>query len=119
MARRAGRVASVTAEKAKGYAGDAYGAAKGYASNVRADAKDIPDIARIARTDPRVAGGLLLGNRAAQLGAGALGAAGLAGGGYALAREKQAALNGLVDAGMDFDTAAALVEETSQELYGA
>ena len=35
------------------------------------------------------------------------------------AQEKQAALNGLMEAGMDFDTAAALVAETSQELYGA
>ena len=53
----------------------------------------------------------------AVLGAGAV--AGAGGAGYALAREKQAALNGLLDAGIDFDSAAQMVSETSQELYGA
>lgn len=123
MARRAGRVASVGAEKAKR-------AATNFGADVAAGARNLgSDIRMVANPSGfAMAGGVptrgeavanLARNRAAQLGAGALGAAGLAGGGYALAREKQAALNGLVDAGMDFDTAAALVEETSQELYGA
>lgn len=51
--------------------------------------------------------------------AGGMAAGGAAGYAAGRAQEKQAALNGLIDAGMDFDTAAALVAETAQELYGA
>lgn len=39
-------------------------------------------------------------------------------GGYALAHQKQAAVAGLIDAGLDFDDAVALVANKSQELYG-
>lgn len=123
VARRAGRVASVGAEKAKRAVG-------GYGQELVADARNLGADIRMAANPSgfAMAGGApsrgqamanLARNRAAQLGAGALGAGAIGAGGYALAREKQAALNGLVDAGMDFDTAAALVEETSQELYGA
>ncbi|HET8686055.1 MAG TPA: hypothetical protein VFM18_05245 [Methanosarcina sp.] len=51
------------------------------------------------------------------IGAGAAGVGAAAG--YALNREKQAAVNGLVDAGVDFDSAVALVAEKAAELYGA
>lgn len=53
-------------------------------------------------------------------GAGAVGATGaVAGGAYALGREKKAALDGLVDNGVDYDLAVDLVNEKSYELYGA
>lgn len=123
VARRAGRVAGVGAEKAKRAIGD-YG--QELASGARNLGGDIrmavnPGAYSVGGSVPTRAQAMAnLGrNKALQLGAGAAGAAGLAGGGYALAREKQAAMNGLIDAGMDFDTAAALVNETSQELYGA
>lgn len=123
VARRAGRAASVGAEKAKRAVG-------GYGQELAADARNLGADIRMAANPSgfAMAGGApsrgqamanLARNRAAQLGAGVAGAGAIGAGGYALAREKQAALNGLVDAGMDFDTAAALVEETSQELYGA
>lgn len=123
VARRAGRVAGVGAEKVKRAAG-------GYADNLAADARNLAGDIRMAANPSgfAMAGGAptrgqamanLARNRAAQLGAGVAGAGAIGAGGYALAREKQAALNGLVDAGMDFDSAAALVEETSYELYGA
>lgn len=52
-------------------------------------------------------------------GAGALGAAGAVGGGaYYLGREKQAAVAGLVNSGVDFDDAVSLVQSKSMELYG-
>lgn len=53
-----------------------------------------------------------------KLAAGAGVAAAAGGAGYALAREKQAAVNGLVDAGVDFDLAVGLVNEKASELYG-
>lgn len=49
---------------------------------------------------------------------GTAGAAGLAGGAYALTREKKAAFDALVEGGVDFDTAAILVAEKARELYG-
>lgn len=55
----------------------------------------------------------------AYAGAGALGLAGVAGGGYALGREKQAAVSALCDAGVDFESAVDLVQAKSYELYGA
>ena len=109
-------------EGAKGYADRGYEGAKGYGQRVVADARDLPtQVAMLATGNGATRGAAfrqIAGNRAAQLGAG-VGAAGLAAGGYALAREKQAAMSGLIDAGVDFDTAVALVAETSQELYGA
>lgn len=46
------------------------------------------------------------------------GAAALGGGAYALGREKKAAFDALVEGGVDFDTAAALVSAKAKELYG-
>lgn len=43
----------------------------------------------------------------------------VAGGAYALGREKQAAVSALCDAGIDFDSAVDLVMAKSQEIYGA
>jgi len=53
-----------------------------------------------------------------KLGLAAGGAAALAGGAYALGREKKAAFDALVEGGVDFDTAAALVSAKAKELYG-
>lgn len=53
--------------------------------------------------------------KALAIGAGVAGAAGL---GAMIAREKKAALDQLMAEGVDFDNAVALVQETSQELYG-
>jgi hypothetical protein len=50
--------------------------------------------------------------------AGVGGAAAGAGAGYLVGREKKAALDALVDAGVDFDSAMDLVNSKSQELYG-
>jgi hypothetical protein len=47
-----------------------------------------------------------------------LGAAALGGGAIALAREKKAAFDALVEGGVDFETAAQLVSQKAQELYG-
>jgi hypothetical protein len=65
----------------------------------------------------RGVGHMLRHNTAVQAG---IGGAALAGGGaYAATREKKAAFDALVDSGVDFDLAAALVSEKAQELYGA
>lgn len=56
------------------------------------------------------------GKIAAGVGAAALGGVGAA---AAIGREKQAAVNGLVDAGVDFDSAVQLVNDKAAELYGA
>lgn len=50
---------------------------------------------------------------------GVAGAGAVAGGAYALGREKKAAVDGLVQAGVDFDSAVDLVNAKSMELYGA
>ena len=60
----------------------------------------------------------LLKNKAVRLGLGAAGVAGAAGGAYALTREKKAAFDALVDAGVDFEKAAGIVAAKSLELYG-
>jgi len=111
-------------EAAKGHAADAYGAVKGHAADARSDFGHLvnPNMAHeSASTTParilaakRLAGNPLVYGTA---GAGALGAVG--GGAYALGREKQAAVAGLTNAGVDFDTAVGLVNAKSQELYGA
>lgn len=123
MAATAGAAMSRAGAAAKGYATRGYDGAKGYGQRVVADARDLPTQAAMLATGSGGTRGAafrqIAGNRAAQLGAGAVAGAGLAGGGYALAREKQAAMSGLIEAGVDFDTAVALVAETSQELYGA
>jgi hypothetical protein len=108
----------------KGHAADAYGAVKGHAADARSDFGHLvnPNMAHeSASTTParilaakRLAGNPLVYGTA---GAGALGAVG--GGAYALGREKQAAVAGLTNAGVDFDTAVGLVNAKSQELYGA
>ena len=115
----AGKRAAPYMDRVRGYADDAseawQGATRGtgkYAGPMNVNSKGMvtPDhmggVKALAR-NPLVQAGTIIG------------ASGLAGGGYALAREKQAAMSGLIDAGVDFDTAVALVAETSQELYGA
>lgn len=59
--------------------------------------------------------GELAKNRAVQLGAGTAAAGGAA---YAIGREKKAAFDALVAEGVDFDSAAVMVSQASQELYG-
>lgn len=58
----------------------------------------------------------LAGNRLVQGGAAATA---VGGAGYALGREKQAAVSALCEAGVDFDSAVDLVQSKSQEIYGA
>lgn len=57
-------------------------------------------------------------NRLVQGGA-AAGVLGAGGAAYALGREKKAAVDSLVEAGVDFESAVDLVQAKSQELYGA
>jgi hypothetical protein len=100
------------------YAGNAAGSLHGTGKSVRN---------QIAESHQKQAGALQVVqaaakpglSRAAKIGIGAgVGAAALGAGGYALAREKKAALDALVGAGVDFDMAASLVSAKSQELYG-
>jgi len=57
-------------------------------------------------------------SRGAKIGIGAAAAGAAAGGAYAATREKKAAFDALVQAGVDFDSAAQLVIAKSNELYG-
>lgn len=98
------------------------------AARVKADTLRVPAMVKALRHPERMATGLtrgqvakdaIMNNRAVQIGAGAIGATGLVGGGYALTREKKAAVSSLCEAGVDFETAVELVQAKSQELYGA
>ena len=88
-----------------------------YAKSVAADAKDVPDLGRIAKTDAKGALALAKGNKALRLGAGVIAA-----GGAALAAkkafEKKAAFDALVEAGVDFDDAMAMVKQAEVDVYG-
>lgn len=106
------------------------GAIADYAGKVGSGAKAIPHQLQGLNTAYKLRGtgsantvggalSRLAGNPAVQLAGGAAGVAGLGAGGYALAHQKQAAVGSLIEAGVDFDSAVALVQDKSQELYGA
>ena len=135
VARRAGAVVKDKAETAAihgMYAADrarsagtaAAGHLRGAGGVVASDARAFGQGARQAVAGKDAVGAPVsrLGalRRAATTGTGiAAGTAALGAGGYALAREKQAAVNGLIDAGVDFDSAVQLVNDKASELYGA
>jgi hypothetical protein len=90
-------------------AGDAYGTAHAYGTAAKEMAKATgSNAARIVKSNPKTFG--------IAAGVGATGLGGAAG--YALGREKKAAVDGLIDAGVDFDTAVNLVNAKADELYG-
>lgn len=71
------------------------------------------------RVDRRVAANTLMKNPLAQAATIGAGGAAVAGGGYAAYQhQKKAAFDALVEDGVDFETAAELVKQASQELYG-
>jgi len=96
------------AEKAKAKSGLFSSAIKSEASNLRGAVGSLGK-------SPRFAMQSIAGNRIAQA---AAAAAAIGGGAYALTREKKAAFEALVDAGVDFEKAAELVTTKSMELYG-
>ena len=104
--------------------------AKGYASDVAADAKDVPTLTKTLATGKSKEMGstpksmqrgtafeALKKNKAVRIGAGTA-AVGAAGYGVHKATEKRAALQELVDNGIDFETASDLVIEKAAEIYG-
>jgi hypothetical protein len=108
LATRLGRRATV----AGGRAGQAVG---GAGKRLMADAKEIPSQVRGLGTAPRMASSALGRNTAVRA---AAGTAVVGTGAYALGREKKAAVDGLIEAGVDFDTAVNLVNAKADELYG-
>lgn len=96
-----------TGKAAEGEYFIARGGKKGFGGHVGAH-----ESGKISRLD---ALGHLARNRIAQ---GTAAATAVGGGTYALTREKKAAFEALVDAGVDFEKAAELVAAKSQELYG-
>lgn len=102
LVKEAGRI-----DSAKAAVGKAFGA-------VKSEAKDLGAAVRGLKTAPRMAGAAIARNKVAQ----GVAAAGVVGGAAAAMREKKAAFEALVDAGVDFEKAAELVAAKSQELYG-
>jgi hypothetical protein len=126
MATRLGRKAGVAAGRGRQAASNAVLNARTYPNGVKgmasdagkrlaADAKDVPGQVRGLATAPRMAAQGLGRNTAVRT---AAGAAVVGGGAYALGREKKAAVDGLIEAGVDFDTAVDLVNAKADELYG-
>lgn len=107
--------ASQVAGKARSLAADAKNGAGAFAAGVKSEGANLKGAVMGLKNAPRMALRSIAGNRIAQ-GAAALAGAGAAG--YALTREKKAAFDALVDAGVDFEKAASIVAAKSMELYG-
>lgn len=98
---------------------------KAQGAAVKADAKTVAPGLKALASPGKFAAGLtrgavaksLMHNKAIQAGAAVAGLAGIGGAAYAH-HQKKAAFDMLVDQGVDFATAAGLVESKSQELYG-
>jgi hypothetical protein len=88
---------------------------KRFGASAKSEAANLKGALGGLKNSPRTAIQSIAGNRIAQA---AAAAAAIGGGAYALTREKKAAFEALVDAGVDFEKAAELVAAKSQELYG-
>jgi len=108
-------------------AGDAYGKAHAYGragvETVKATGANMAQRGREAATQAQTLGYMVRDHaKAHPVGYGVAGAAGLAaagGGAYAYGQHKKAAVNALIQDGVDFDTALSLVESKASQLYGA
>lgn len=128
VARRAGAFVKDKAETAAIHGMYAADKVRAAAPHVASDARAFGQAARHAVTGKDSVGASVsrMGalRRAAGTGTGmaaGVAAAGAVGAGahHALSREKKAAVDGLINAGVDFDSAVALVNDKSMELYGA
>ena len=124
-ATRVARKAGVAATKATRAAKGAASAVGDAARTLKEDAKMVPGVARqmatsgtAAKTRMQQAKFALRTNSALQAGVGAAGAGAVGAAGYAVGREKKAALDLLISNGVDFDSAIELVNQKSQEIYG-
>jgi hypothetical protein len=107
--------------KARRYARELAAKAKSFGSSTKSEATNAVAAAKGLKNSPRYALQSLGNNKLVQGVADATGLAGLAGGAYALAHrkhEKKAALDTLIDAGIDFDSAVNLVTQAEYDVYG-